>query len=1645
MTQLGQPQQQQQAQNQFMPRSVINKQWRAQAPVNPTPPSTSTSDLVRSVPVFQANLQAAPSIPPENINNEADKITQANYESWLNQQNNSLQEQLRYYETEILELRKLKKSLKTKERQLTKAGNKLNDVDALTLKDVTTEQEKVQKYLESARKQARNHMALKQDYEAKKSAKQMANNPHMVSSPVGQMNEQSPMMSPSPGGMNQQNMIQQPVQSPLGNPMVPSQSPLHSPSPMMSAQSPGPASIMQSPSAHMNAMSPYNTMQQSPRIGTPHSQIDDSPFSPNSGPIDSPSMAGRLTSPAPRMTSPQHRPSTPMQMMSRMGNNAGQFNQQNVVMGQQTRFVRPQQMIPNDGNNRMGMRMPANFQQIGQNPNIIRQGQYNAMEGNQNQNQQNMQLQQNPNMDPQMRQMQIRQMQIRQQQQQQMMNQQAQMGQMNQMSQQSPQMMQQSQQQSQMMQQNQQNSQMIQQGQQNVQMMQQAQQQNPQMMSHQANQSPSHQQPQSPLINQNSSSPMPRSPMVHYQQQQHQNPNSPMMMDNSPRPSYMQQQGMMEHNQNQMMQGGGGSGNGMHNPIPYPPFGRFGIIKLGLRGGSPMWGNNSNNGNSNRSNADVMQIIKKAQQQAQAQQAAKEEAQKNIAGKSLPTGETSQQASSSRQPQPRAKTSLLKKPPASIATAKIKSLVSTDYNDDDSSNGTPPISPLSQKTRLKVQPLKSASDDIVVVDSSPDEKQRMLDYDDDNDKVVTTLTEVSLNSTAQDIGDSDDMIEAFDTSELVSSPLVTEPEVTDYVLFEHGVVHLDDDSNESLKEIMNTSLFEESIHLELPKAESSKTINANSEIMFVVEPAKEKSPKNVGTCEDFEAMIDSGKDDDESETEVVAIEKCDPIELESPRKSPEAQVIKTFVKPIQDLKKEVKLSTSSSVSITLPANLISRASIHTTIAGVSAHKKLVKNALPTTAKVSVGNKSITVPVVLQNMQMQNKNASGDVQQGQKKIITSNPLTISNLKKNPALFSVSGQKINTSAIVTLSLNKGNSRPIQTVQRFQKPGQQTQSIIVPISSCNTSSPSSHALTNIISNVGIISSAQNSVTSKMSTSRASPILTFSSKMPTLTMTQDASLPSKIFEDDEISPDSSAQQEERESLSTGDKEGQDASTSKIIEESKESVEEIKGIESVPEEKPKSLIPVHVIIKSRESSQSPVLNPAQRLLTANMSQLSPLSQPIEINTNTHNATQQIRSIMSSINSNEDTKNKSEAEQTNIVSTSTQPSQNIQKTILRSISTPTTSAGQSGGELRMIVTQQNPSVPSSPNIQTAQGGNILLVKQIRTPSTQNVTIPSSTNSTIVVMSQSGQIQSQGSVIISNKPSNLMNILSNQQASNVKNCEVKMEPPSTSSETVSAAQKTITILKTNPTITNLLNTSSFKRSKSTDDAVSSKDSQDVAAAKRLSLESSNSIKSEPVELPIVKEITPITLKQEIPRTPTPTNICPSKPLMTPISKPEDSQNVLLKQLLQNSGSSVTSPLTRTVPGIISNQRAPSLGVFSSLEAQLARPVIPPTSAKPIIVSSQQPSLNQLPNTSLPVSTSTETVPKTTTNTKVVSRETSFVSQSPTTPTPPQTPTALIPVSIQSMMEKKPFVLLNRNDIPASMIAGSTTVSLVNLIK
>lgn len=98
-----------------------------------------------------------------------------------------------YYETEVSKLRKQRKSLNSRQRQLRKNNQELNDVDAAELDRITTEQQGLQKQLDQVRRQARQHTMLLQDYRNKQQKRQ--------ASLPGQSPNQTPQLSPSPSAM----------------------------------------------------------------------------------------------------------------------------------------------------------------------------------------------------------------------------------------------------------------------------------------------------------------------------------------------------------------------------------------------------------------------------------------------------------------------------------------------------------------------------------------------------------------------------------------------------------------------------------------------------------------------------------------------------------------------------------------------------------------------------------------------------------------------------------------------------------------------------------------------------------------------------------------------------------------------------------------------------------------------------------------------------------------------------------------------------------------------------------------------------------------------------------------------------------------------------------------------------------------------------------------------------------------------------------------------------------------------------------------------------------------------------------------------------------------------------------------------------
>lgn len=95
----------------------VGSQWqqtnqpRATPAPSPQPQAQAqvASDVTPRIPTFNTNLLPTPPLPPEHIVTEQDKQTQLVYEQWLKHQNIVLGQQLKFYETEVQKLRKIRK------------------------------------------------------------------------------------------------------------------------------------------------------------------------------------------------------------------------------------------------------------------------------------------------------------------------------------------------------------------------------------------------------------------------------------------------------------------------------------------------------------------------------------------------------------------------------------------------------------------------------------------------------------------------------------------------------------------------------------------------------------------------------------------------------------------------------------------------------------------------------------------------------------------------------------------------------------------------------------------------------------------------------------------------------------------------------------------------------------------------------------------------------------------------------------------------------------------------------------------------------------------------------------------------------------------------------------------------------------------------------------------------------------------------------------------------------------------------------------------------------------------------------------------------------------------------------------------------
>ncbi|XP_060525404.1 histone-lysine N-methyltransferase 2C-like [Cylas formicarius] len=1107
--------------NQGNTGGIIQQGWQ-QTRAIPTPTPQPTTELTARIQMFNANLRPAPPLPHENIVTEQDKQAQIAYEQWLNHQNNVLNQQLRYFETEVQKLRKSRKSLNSKQRQLRKSGNQLNEVDATELQRISAEQAILQKQLESSRKQSRQHGMLIQEYRNKQQATKTGSS-SAIGTPQSMLH--SPHGLPSSSPIHHPSTSQSPMMSPQPSPLMQHNSPMHSPGHVVS-HSPGPGSVanlLQSPGSMTgSSMSP---MQPSPRIGTPLSQGEGSP-----GPVPSPSQVC-LPPPVPRMTSPQHRrvvtspvgytgdlrPGTPQMRFVRTPLD-------HTNLQQRIRIQSPIQNFPTKGGTpsplnspppQAGMTQQQLLQkQLQQQVLMHQQHQIQQQAGgdatNQDQNilhsQRVAQLIQHRNL-------------TRQQQDQQQMQASAQ-----------PQPL--TPQQHQFMVQQQQ--QLAKQQQQQIAMQLQGR-MNHQQQQQQLNNPPqSPMPPKSPLIGQQIMSPpsMPASPMPPFSSGQQQNmpsspasrspfhqsisqpPSSPMMhvqyqtpsspMIQSPHnirrppsassspaiperptsvenPSTPRNHFTMDSQIQDNMHTGGGNPNNPNNPIPLPPpgFGRFGFFKLGLRGGSPMWAgfgrgekrvptppniNVSTSGGS--TNSSIGPDVDKHSELSAKPKKEPHISKVSILKKKMP---------------------LIKK---SLGGNKLSPLVGMDYNESDDSSSTPPVTPPSGPGRMLGQRLITKSD----LDDKQMHVTEIVDYEDDNSTVLSS--EISLSSAAQQNDDEMEITETLsqnDMGEILSSPLVEPDQISEeYLLFQEnmdissGVQYSDKEENEE-------DYSGENMHIVIRSP-------TTSDDEFIMQGKTKKYILNMADTP--ESPEQEASTEPSSELPEENFEESEYVVIEQPVKSPEEQIStkEDFEELIDEgsrkeklLKHEVTAKHISEFHKYAASSVYSFRAKPTATTPVK-HTNIINQKMP--QKISL----ITAPII-NNYTRPEK--SGTEQQSQLILAPSSKLsTNSSSPKVTSIF------LTHNSVRSNILNVG-------------PKIVTQSPAITIVSASTSQIAS-ILPNTKFTVPVISaSAVRQLPNVKVIDKPSTSLSLT--------THDTTLPKKIFEDDSVSPDSSNFEEEK------------------------------------------------------------------------------------------------------------------------------------------------------------------------------------------------------------------------------------------------------------------------------------------------------------------------------------------------------------------------------------------------------------------------------------------------------------------------------------------------------------------------------------
>lgn len=264
--------------------------------------------------------------------------------------------------------------------------------------------------------------------------------------------------------------------------------------------------------------------------------------------------------------------------------------------------------------------------------------------------------------------------------------------------------------------------------------------------------------------------------------------------------------------------------------------------------------------------------------------------------------------------------------------------------------------------------------------------------------------------------------------------------------------------------------------------------------IVVVEPGAISPEERIATEEDFEELIDSGKPEDEAEEETPQDKPS--TRTETTTKTVAVISLAPAKQPTSSIQQYKIVNTSQSSTLSrLPVLSATVLSPHTNT------KILNEVSQATVASVSIANQTISVPV-LKNLSVPIANVTGHASGIQKPQMKKVPLNITNPPLTVNISSQSMPKPMNSVISVISSNVAKSASMNPV--------------ITLATSNTIAGTSRVPVSILTQPQVKQKIVKTIEKPMALSLSN------TKLSSLSVTHDATLPAKIFQDDAASPDS-------------------------------------------------------------------------------------------------------------------------------------------------------------------------------------------------------------------------------------------------------------------------------------------------------------------------------------------------------------------------------------------------------------------------------------------------------------------------------------------------------------------------------------------